>query len=648
MRFILLIGLILSPLLGPAQSKEDSLLALLEIMPESRYDTVYYQLLKETIGENVSKAINYAKLASFYATKNNNKEIEIRANLGLGVGYYRNTQIDSAEVFIDKAISLSNKYQISHRLAWIYGAKGDILFYKNKLEDAINSYFEAIKQTEKYNLQLERSAYYNQIGLIEIKLSNYKNALESFQKAYKIKQTNKIITRIQISRINIAICLFHLNRTEECQKILSELIKKCNECNECNECSLKGFNTELNMYMGLILMQKNKIDSGKYYLFKALDFINEFNKYKLTYLYRHIGELYKQSNIYDSAVCYYNKSIKESILNNNIQDYLAATKQLAVIYHQQGNFEQSTFYFEKALALDDSLQQLNQNERIRASYMDFEQYKTNQLLQAKETIISRNKQISIFLGVIVLLAFTTTGLIYKNASIRKKLNEKLSDRVFERTRELNIFLYRASHDLAGPVATIKGLLELIGSHQSWEETRPYIKQMNLTAEKLERVIKRLEEISQINVTRIDRQLMPIRPLIEESIRKVRNGSPVTPEILLKGKEEARLDRTLFTGILECLVENSYQNIDRREPQKSIIIEITNNDKLILTVSDMGSGIIKGQESKIFDLFFSGYDRSEHTGTGLYYAKVATERLGGTIVLKNERKPTVFEVQIPFS
>ena len=68
-----------------------------------------------------------------------------------------------------------------------------------------------------------------------------------------------------------------------------------------------------------------------------------------------------------------------------------------------------------------------------------------------------------------MIGLLLTLLIFTDnyASIQKNVNKILSDRVLEKTLELNSFLYRISHDLAGPLATMKGLIKLVDSNSPW-------------------------------------------------------------------------------------------------------------------------------------------------------------------------------------
>jgi signal transduction histidine kinase len=244
------------------------------------------------------------------------------------------------------------------------------------------------------------------------------------------------------------------------------------------------------------------------------------------------------------------------------------------------------------------------------------------------------------------LSIVTFVFAYKNATIRKKLNEKLSDEVYERTHELNTFLYRTSHDLAGPLARIRGLLKLIHYPLNKEETGEYLDRINLTTEKMAEVIGRLESISKINVTPLFPEKINLENFLNNIIQKIKNGYDISPEVRITGETHVTTDKNLLGHIVQNLLHNSFNHIDRREKDKKIFINVINNRDLTIVIGDTGTGIIEGHESKIFDLFFSSTDKNNRAGIGLYFASIAAKRLGGKISLKHKRKPTLFEVFIP--
>jgi signal transduction histidine kinase len=105
------------------------------------------------------------------------------------------------------------------------------------------------------------------------------------------------------------------------------------------------------------------------------------------------------------------------------------------------------------------------------------------------------------------------------------------------------------------------------------------------------------------------------------------------------------DKVLIEYILQSLINNAYKYVDKRETNPYIEFGISVGTTLDITIKDNGIGIQKKFEERIFDLFFVANEKDHGAGIGLYQAKLAVERLEGTIMLKKIRKPTVFNISL---
>lgn len=93
-------------------------------------------------------------------------------------------QYDSAEFYADKAIELSKKYQLSEEEMFASAVRGNIHFYRAEYEDALNRYFDAVEIADR-DFPEESPGAYGRVGLIFIKLSNYKKAEEYLEEGYQ-------------------------------------------------------------------------------------------------------------------------------------------------------------------------------------------------------------------------------------------------------------------------------------------------------------------------------------------------------------------------------------------------------------------------------------------------------------------------------
>ena len=86
--------------------------------------------------------------------------------------------------------------------------------------------------------------------------------------------------------------------------------------------------------------------------------------------------------------------------------------------------------------------------------------------------------------------------------------------------------------------------------------------------------------------------------------------------------------------MENLIENS---IVFRKEGVDLKIHVTirvQQDKLILSVRDNGSGINPEIKNQLFNMFYRGSEKSIGNGLGLYLVKKATEKLGGEVHIQS--------------
>ncbi|SFZ89961.1 His Kinase A (phospho-acceptor) domain-containing protein [Flaviramulus basaltis] len=113
------------------------------------------------------------------------------------------------------------------------------------------------------------------------------------------------------------------------------------------------------------------------------------------------------------------------------------------------------------------------------------------------------------------------------------------------------------------------------------------------------------------------------------------------------KEEiiAKLDRTQLIRVVTNLVKNSIQSIpDNRTPKIGVNVK-TDDEVIVITVADNGSGILEENIEKVFEPKFT--TKSSGMGLGLAMVKNIVETYKGTITFVSEKdKGTTFKVVFP--
>lgn len=248
-----------------------------------------------------------------------------------------------------------------------------------------------------------------------------------------------------------------------------------------------------------------------------------------------------------------------------------------------------------------------------------------------------------------------------------KTNEELDLRVQEKTRdllstnetliqvneELDNFIYRTSHDIRGPLVTLKGVCNVASLDVKDPVALDYLKRLDLTAEKLNSILTRLLVVNQINHTELEATPIDLKALIDDILVSDRRTA-IPPRMKINHHVDQSVsliaDRYLMRIILENLIDNSvkfYNTSDRIEPYVNIDITTASPGLVLVKVEDNGIGIDPAEKNEIFHLFVRASERSETGGIGLYLTRVAAQRLGGEIKLvATSDKGSTFHVFLP--
>lgn len=217
-------------------------------------------------------------------------------------------------------------------------------------------------------------------------------------------------------------------------------------------------------------------------------------------------------------------------------------------------------------------------------------------------------------------------------------------------RELDNFIYKASHDLRGPLARIQGVVNLGLMEVKENPAKDYFNMLHVTAHQLNNILSRLLMIYDINHHDLKIEKINLKNAILEILSGLTEENKLL-NIDLKLKIERDLiwetDLLLFQIIIKNLFDNAIFFQDKNKIKVLLECRLVFEDKLVIKITDNGLGIPENLREKVFDMFFHGAAKSGGTGLGLYMAKKAIERLGGSIqLISGQPKSTIFEIVLP--
>lgn len=384
----------------------------------------------------------------------------------------------------DKALQLGKKLNFTKGIAEAYRVKGLGEHYLGDNEKAIENYLQALAIFQKVH---------NNIGVVRIYLNisslyqelDYDKCIEYLQDAMKLYQSenlnnNNLLASIYLNlgnayqlKHNFSKALFNYNRSYD---IISKLD-----------------NPELKVTvlqnLGVIYYSTGNNDKAKEYLFKAINLARELDlNQPVAQINLTLSDIYIGEGSYNKAEKSLNEGRAYALLSKNDRlqkNFLNTFYQLEI---KRRNYERALNYLQ-VIYKTDSTDYTSRNSAALNLYQI--RYKQEELRRENERIIMQQRYdrnimlataaLIVLLAIVVLLlttnvrrkASTNKKLTGLNAEISKqkdnldRINHHLEEIINERTKDLQFknkklseYSSYLSHQIRGPIATLKGLMNL--------------------------------------------------------------------------------------------------------------------------------------------------------------------------------------------
>jgi PAS domain S-box-containing protein len=242
-----------------------------------------------------------------------------------------------------------------------------------------------------------------------------------------------------------------------------------------------------------------------------------------------------------------------------------------------------------------------------------------------------------------------TDLEHRVRERTEKLDQALKE-LQTRNHELDNYVYKVSHDLRAPLASILGLVNLTKLDNDISAIKHYLSLIENRVSKSDEFIKSVLNHSRILNSEINPVPIDFKKIIDNCIEELRylpnlEKMDFVTHIATDGEfcsDELRVN-ILFKNLISnavkyrnASVEKSYMKFDIASSEQSAFI----------TVEDNGQGIEDMYMHRIFDMFFRGTQQSDGNGLGLYIVKQTLERICGTISVESRvNKGTIFRITL---
>lgn len=404
------------------------------------------------------QTIIYAKKALLIASKLKYKNGLAEANRVQGIGNYYLNQRDSALNYYSIALNLFKKTNNELGEAKVANNIGN-LWTEIDYDKALEYYNKTLIIAKKYQIQDLVAGSYLNIGNAYFRKKNFNVALKNYELSSGIFNKIKNPTGIAQSLQNRGVVYFSLNQYEQAKKTLLEANLKAKEF------ELNSTVASIDLTLSSIFITENNYKKAEEYLNEGIAFARLVKNDKI---------------IYDFTYSYYELESKKK----NFEKALLYLKDV----HTQDSINYKKNIASNINLVQETLKQ-QQKQKENESIIDKQRY--------TQTLFITSATISILAIFVIFLLIRINKkskennkkltVLNEEVSFQKqnldRINQKLEEIITERTKDLifknqklSEYSSHLSHQIRGPIATLKGLLMLIsGNMVESKEVIPQIK-----------------------------------------------------------------------------------------------------------------------------------------------------------------------------
>jgi len=236
--------------------------------------------------------------------------------------------------------------------------------------------------------------------------------------------------------------------------------------------------------------------------------------------------------------------------------------------------------------------------------------------------------------------FVPRGFTPKEVRTLSQALDVMTRKLRSQSEYVSEFATTVSHELKTPIAAIRGAAELLldWDRMDGEQRSRFLHNIDQDAERMQRLVTRLLELARIE---------SFAPLPSERLAVV----PAVRRALARYGERVRLvlaeppaELAISEEHLQIAIENLVDNAVRHAP--GTVVEVTlgpDAGRLLVLVTDQGSGISPANQGRIYDRFFTTERDRGGTGLGLSIVLAIARGRRGSLDFTSSERGTQFRL-----
>ena len=575
--------------------------------------------------QNLQEVISNLK-TEFNKNPDEKKKASIYSDL---TWYYASVSVDSALHYGKKAIYATEKLNDSTLLSQIYSDLGAVHFRNNDFKNSEVNYLKSYQIRKKQNNIAGIAKLNNNLASVYQSTFQYKKAMKMYLEALTYFESKSDQKNVNFTKANIGLLFVDLKDNNNAIKYINEALSYF----ENQDKSVENDNKLCENYLNLgkaFQMKKDYANAEKYYN-KSAAICNEVgNKQGYAFSKRNLGNLNmilkndsaaalnlqisketrkefnskidSESNEIDIAQ---NLIVQEKypeakkillhilpsfIQQNSKENLLSTYKLLTNIYHHSSQTDSADLFFEKYIALDDDLVNVNVNKGTSEMEKKYQSLKKdNEILEQKSKIFKTK------VAAFSLLGFLLMGFIYyKNYQNKQKV--KLQQEILHQQDLATKAVMNAEdnerkrmathlHDGIGQLLTAANMNISVLDDYKKDETN-FTKVLSKTKEIL------LEAI--LDVRTLSHQIMPnmlIKNSLSDALRDLISKT-TSPKLHIELKIDGLkndLDQNIQVVMYRIIQECINNTIKHAQANKVEISLLQNNEMIEAIFKDDGIG-----------------------------------------------------------
>ncbi|HEY8938105.1 MAG TPA: ATP-binding protein [Cyclobacteriaceae bacterium] len=233
----------------------------------------------------------------------------------------------------------------------------------------------------------------------------------------------------------------------------------------------------------------------------------------------------------------------------------------------------------------------------------------------------------------------------------RHLLDTQKNEIIKMNKELDRFVYSASHDMRAPLTSLLGLIDMIQLENNDEGRLKWLTLMRTSIHNLEGMLNDMIDYSRNMRQEVEFTKINFQDVFQVSMNQLSfmdGANRIKCSLEVDGDFDFWSDRKRLGIIFNNFLSNAikYHNHNEANPFIKFRVALSKTGAMI-EIEDNGSGISDHAIDKIFDMFYRATTTKNGSGLGLYIVKEILEKLsGGVNVVSTLGKGTTFYVYVP--